>query len=85
VSIDDASSVYLGTADTPLLREAGMTCTVSARVAKKKKGERRVSDPQTSPSHIFDMTSQTALIVEQRQQRDGQAKRRYIQGKSPVS
>jgi hypothetical protein len=48
VFIDDTSNVYVGTADTPELRDAGMACTVSARVAKKKKGKRRVSDPPTS-------------------------------------
>jgi hypothetical protein len=60
--VDDTSNVYVGTADTLELREAGMACTVSARVAQKKKGKRKVSDPATSPSHMFDRTTRIALM-----------------------
>jgi hypothetical protein len=60
--IDDTSNVYIGSADKSELREAGMVCTVSARVAKKRKGTRKVSDPPTSPSHVYDKTTRTALV-----------------------
>jgi hypothetical protein len=59
--VDDTSNVYVGMADATELREAGMECTVSAKVAKPKKRKRKMSDPPTSPSHIFDKTARTAL------------------------
>lgn len=60
--IDDTSNVYVGTADTLELRKADMACTVSAKVAKPNKRPRRVSDPPTSPSHMFDKTTRVALM-----------------------
>jgi hypothetical protein len=60
--IDDASNVYAGTADALELRKSGMECTVSNKVAKPKKRMRKVLDPATSPTHMYDRTARKALM-----------------------
>jgi hypothetical protein len=60
--IDDTSNVYAGTADALELRKSGMECTVSDKVAKKKEGKRKVSEPASSPTHMYDRTTRTALM-----------------------
>jgi hypothetical protein len=49
--IDDTSNVYVGTADTLELRNAGMECTVSARVSFGLQS--RSHQPVDSPSHAY--------------------------------